>query len=40
MPRNELSLQLHGSWPYCFTSCGSAEKSMNHCGTIAKRWPQ
>src|ERR1700730_6296356 len=19
--------------PYCFTSCGSAEKSMSHCGT-------
>ena len=30
----------HGSWPYCFTSCGSAEKSMNHCGTTESWWPQ
>jgi len=40
MPRNEPSLRSRGSWPYCFTSCGSAERFTNHCGTTAKGWPQ
>jgi transposase len=28
------------SRPYCFISCGSAERFTNHCGTTAKEWPQ
>src|SRR6266699_2512472 len=43
MPRNEPSLLWPRSWPYCFTSCGCAERSTSHCETTKKwraQWPR
>jgi hypothetical protein len=40
MPRNERWSRSRGSWPYYFTSCGSAKRFTKRCGTIDKQWPE